>query len=86
MCTLYVVFVQHLGSDSAVMMDSLEFIDEACNGFVPGLAESSRLFYHLFNDYEGRFICPLLLKVCLLNKKIYCANNFSRNNILVQET
>jgi hypothetical protein len=61
MCTLYVVFVQHLGSDSAVMMDSLEFIDEACNGFVPGLAESSRLFYHLFNDYEGIFICPLLL-------------------------
>jgi len=41
---------KHLGSDSVVMMDSLEFIDEASAGFVPCLADTATLFYQLFGD------------------------------------
>ena len=39
-----------------VMMDSLEFIDEASAGFVPCLADTATLFYQLFGDVPGYLI------------------------------
>eukprot|EP00088_Acartia_fossae_P012119 TRINITY_DN16216_c0_g1_i3.p1 TRINITY_DN16216_c0_g1~~TRINITY_DN16216_c0_g1_i3.p1 ORF type:complete len:783 (+),score=196.71 TRINITY_DN16216_c0_g1_i3:323-2350(+) len=42
-----------VNADSVVLMDSLEFIDEACNGFVPILADTATLFYQLFADHQG---------------------------------
>jgi len=42
-----------IGSDAAVLMDSLEFIDLASNGFVTLLSNTASLFYQLFPDFQG---------------------------------
>ena len=43
-----------IGSDAAVLMDSLEFIDLASNGFVTLLSNTATLFYQLFPDFQGK--------------------------------